>query len=167
MPTWVLALLVVLGLLLCGLLFLYVAARVRLAELAVALREARRQYEQRLEAERKVLEERYRGLVEEWKRVAEREIRQDAVDKSRAVTVGKVTEHLTPYLPGFPYNPKDVRFVGSPVDLVVFEGLDEGDLRRVVFVEVKSGRGELTRRERMIRDAIRRQAVAWEELSFR
>ena len=39
-------------------------------------------------------------------------IRADAVAKSRAVTVGKVSEQLVPYLPGFGYNPKDARFLG-------------------------------------------------------
>jgi hypothetical protein len=49
-------------------------------------------------------------------------IRADAVQRSQAVTMGKVHEQLIPYLPDFPYNPKDVRFLGGPIDLVVFEG---------------------------------------------
>src|SRR5437879_4533423 len=66
-------------------------------------------------------------------------IRQDAVQKSQAVTLGKVTEHLVPFLPGFDFDPRDVRFLGSPVDLVVFDGLSNGDVKRLVFVEVKNG----------------------------
>ena len=73
-------------------------------------------------------------------------IREDAVQRSQAVTAGKVHEQLIPYLPAFPYNPKDVRFLGSPVDLVVFDGLAEGRVRRIVFVEVKTGRSSLTSR---------------------
>ncbi len=91
-------------------------------------------------------------------------IRADAVAKSRAVTVGKVSEQLVPYLPGFGYNPKDARFLGSPVDFVVFDGLDEGTLERVVFLEVKTGAGALTARERAVRDAIQTGRIAWDEL---
>ncbi|HWP37454.1 MAG TPA: Holliday junction resolvase-like protein [Gemmatimonadales bacterium] len=93
-------------------------------------------------------------------------IREDAVLRSQAVTAGKVHEQLTPYLPAFPYNPKDARFLGSPIDLVVFDGLAEGQLRRIVFLEVKTGRSELTVRERQVRDVIAARAVEWGELQL-
>jgi predicted Holliday junction resolvase-like endonuclease len=91
-------------------------------------------------------------------------IRADAVARSLAVTVGKVSEQLVPYLPGFGYNPKDARFLGSPVDFVVFDGLDAGALRRVVFLEVKTGTAALSTRERQVRDAIESGRIAWDEL---
>ena len=158
------AILVGLGVVALVLLVLYVTTRIRAAELAVALATAQRQFQARVEEQRRVLEQQYRLALESWKREVEESIRQDAVEKSRAVTAGKVREHLVPYLPGFPYNPRDVRFIGSPVDLVVFDGLDEGAVRRIVFVEVKTGRADLSRRERLVRDAVLRQAVEWEEL---
>jgi predicted Holliday junction resolvase-like endonuclease len=91
-------------------------------------------------------------------------IREDAVQRSQAVTAGKVHEQLIPYLPEFPYNPKDVRFLGSPVDLVVFDGLAEGRLRRIVFLEVKTGGSGLTSRERRVRDTIHAGEVEWAEI---
>ncbi len=94
----------------------------------------------------------------------ERHLRRDAVRRSQDVTLGKVTEHLLPYLAGFPFNPKDARFLGSPIDLLVFDGLDEGDLRSVLFVEVKTGRSTLSTRERRVRDAVRAGRVEWLEL---
>ena len=91
-------------------------------------------------------------------------IREDAVQRSQAITAGKVHEQLIPYLPAFPYNPKDVRFLGSPVDLVVFDGLAEGRVRRIVFLEVKTGGSGLTSRERCVRDVVRAGEVEWAEL---
>ena len=102
--------------------------------------------------------------VQLWKAGYTRRVRDDAVQRSQAVTAGKVHEQLTPYLPAFPYNPRDVRFLGSPVDLVVFDGLDEGQVRRIVFVEVKTGGAGLTGRERMVRDAVLEGEVEWVEL---
>ena len=99
-----------------------------------------------------------------WKARYTTVIREDAVQRSLAVTAGKVHEQLIPYLPGFPYNPKDVRFLGSPVDLVIFDGLAEGRLRSIVFVEVKTGGSGLTNRERWIRDAIQHGEVEWAEI---
>ncbi len=99
-----------------------------------------------------------------WKARHTGAIRQDAIQRSLAVTVGKVSEQLVPYLPDFHFNPKDVRFLGSPVDLVVFDGLDAGAVRRVIFIEVKTGASGLTTRERQVRDAIQAGHVEWTEL---
>jgi predicted Holliday junction resolvase-like endonuclease len=95
-----------------------------------------------------------------WKRDFAASIRRESIAQSQATIIGKVTEHLAPFLPDFQYNPKDVRFIGSPVDLIVFDGLEEGSLRRLVFVEVKAGKAAgLTARERDIREAILSRAV--------
>jgi predicted Holliday junction resolvase-like endonuclease len=92
------------------------------------------------------------------------QVRRNAIDQSRAVTRGQIYEQLVPYLPEFKFNPKDAQFLGKPVDFVVFDGLDDGELRRIVFVEVKTGAATLTTRERRIRDAIRRGRVEWTEI---
>jgi predicted Holliday junction resolvase-like endonuclease len=98
---------------------------------------------------------------EQWVQKNEKQIREDAIAKSQAVTMGKVTEHFIPYLPEFNYNPQDARFIGSPVDFVVFDGLCEGALRQVVFVEIKTGGSTLTKRERWVRDIIQAGNVVW------
>ena len=90
--------------------------------------------------------------------------RKDAVKRSRSVTAGKVFEQLVPYLPHFPYNPKDARFLGSPIDFLVFDGLDQDRVDQVVFVEVKTGSSSLSTRERRVRDAIQDGRVVWREL---
>src|SRR2546428_13647006 len=91
-------------------------------------------------------------------------IRQDAIQRSHAVTVGKVHEQLVPYLPDFHFNPKDARFLGTPVDLVVFDGLDEGQLRRVVFVGVETGGSALSARASQVRETVEAPQVERTEL---
>lgn len=108
--------------------------------------------------------EQVRREIEDWKRDYVPSIRQDAIQRSQAVTLGKITEHFVPYLPDFSYNPKDARFIGSPIDFVVFDGLNEMDVRKVVFVEVKTGTSALSTKQRRIRDAIRSGNVEWIEL---
>jgi len=102
--------------------------------------------------------------LEQWKVEAEKEIRKDAIDKSQSVTMGKMTEHMVPYLPGFGFNPTDARFIGSPIDLVVFDGLSDGDVKRIVFVEIKTGVSTLSTRERVVRDAILAKNIEWMEV---
>ena len=99
-----------------------------------------------------------------WKARYTRAIRHDAIQRSLAVTTGKVYEQLVPYLPDFPFNPKDVRFLGSPVDFVVFDGLSDGHVTRIVFVEVKTGDAQLSGRERLVRDAVQEPRVEWYEV---
>lgn len=102
--------------------------------------------------------------LQQWKIENELVIRQDAIGRSQAVILGKVTEHLAPHMPIFPYNPKDARFVGSPIDFIVFDGADDDCIREIVFLEVKSGNSSLSPRQRMIRDAVLAGRVVWREL---
>lgn len=104
-----------------------------------------------------------RAALERWRIEAEEGIRTDAVRRSSAVVSGKVTEHLAPYMEAFPYNPKDARFLGSPVDLIVFDGMNDDALREIVFLEVKSAASSLSTRERRIRDAVLARRVVWRE----
>jgi len=108
----------------------------------------------------RISEEKAKILFAGWKADEEAIIRSDAVRRSQSVTKGKITEHLIPYFPDFPYNPKDARFLGSPVDLVVFDGLSEDTIREIVFVEIKTAKNPtLSRREREIRDCVSEKHV--------
>jgi predicted Holliday junction resolvase-like endonuclease len=90
--------------------------------------------------------------------------RRDAARRSLSVLSGRASEQLVPLLPDFyeDYSPSDARFLGSPVDYVVFDGLKEGDLRRVVLVEVKTGSAGLNGNEREVRRAIEEGRVDFE-----
>jgi len=91
------------------------------------------------------------------------EIRADAVKRSRAVLGGQFSEQLAPYLPDFNYSPTEARFIGKPIDFIIFKGMDEKDIKEVVFVEVKSGKSGLSTHERKLRDVIKDKKVVWEE----
>lgn len=92
----------------------------------------------------------------------ERRIRKDAAKRSRSVTRGKHLEQVAAVLPGFEWLPAECRFLGSPIDLIAFEGLSEDDGEiTVIFIEVKSGSSRLSVRERRVRDAIQNQRVKY------
>ena len=101
---------------------------------------------------------------EQWKVAYTKEIRQDAIQKSQSVIAGKVTEHFVPYLPEFTYNPKDARFLGTPIDFVIFDGLDEGQVKGIVFAEIKTGSSTMNTRERQVRDAVQAGKIEWVEI---
>ncbi len=91
--------------------------------------------------------------------------RRDAVSQSRAVLGGKFTEQMVPYFPDFKYDPTEVRFIGSPIDMVVFPGLSRGDPEEVVILEIKTGKSAgLTPAQKKIRRLIEDGMVRWDEI---
>jgi predicted Holliday junction resolvase-like endonuclease len=128
--------------------------------------EWRRRDVDRINAEqREVARREAQARMQEWQVTHEANIRADAINRSQAVITGKVSENVAPFMPLFPYNPKDVRFVGNPIDLIVFDGASEGCLRDVIFLEVKTGRSSLASVQKQIRAAVSEGRVKW--LEFR
>lgn len=98
-----------------------------------------------------------------WSRA--RRTRKRKADSARATIRGQVAEQLAPMLPDFDYANADARFLGAPVDYVVFDGLSSADEDvEVVFVEVKTGKARLSARERRVKDAVKAGRVRYETL---
>lgn len=81
--------------------------------------------------------------------------------KSSEVRLGNIAEKLAPFLEHFPYNPEDAIFAGQPIDYIVF------DDAAVVFVEIKSGKSQLSTKQRKIRDLIKSKCVEWKEIRIK
>ena len=92
----------------------------------------------------------------------EKEIRQDAVARSKSTVTGQVMARICPHLPGFTYNPRDMRFFGDPFDYVVMPGYSDGEIQEIVILEIKTGKGSLNTRQRQLRDRIAEGKVRWE-----
>lgn len=106
--------------------------------------------------------------LQEWKIKSEAEIRKDAINRSYAVNLGKITEHLVPFHQVFlsSFNPKDARFIGSPIDLILFDGYaDKKDDLSIYFVEIKTGNSKLTDIQKKVRNAVEEGRVRWAEIN--
>ena len=113
-----------------------------------------------------VFEERARNDLERWKLECTNEIRKDSVNRSRSTLKGRISEQMAPLLPEFPFSPADARFIGNPIDFVVFDGYtqakdEKGETISVVLVEVKKGKGRLSREETLIKKAVEEGRVSW------
>lgn len=60
-----------------------------------------------------------------------------------------------------PAGPKDIRFLGTPIDLIAFKGLNGSEEIEIVFIEVKTGRSVLSARERAVKKAVEEKKVSW------
>lgn len=92
-------------------------------------------------------------------------IRKQAITQSRAVLGGRFTEQMAPYLPEFRYDPTEARFIGSPVDMLIFPGLSQGEPTEIIIMEIKNGPcAQLTPVERKIQKLVEEGMVRWELL---
>ncbi|ULQ60628.1 hypothetical protein K7I13_04950 [Brucepastera parasyntrophica] len=89
--------------------------------------------------------------------------RSDAVKRSRAVLGGQFGEQLAPYMPEFPGDPTEIRFIGKPVDFICFSGSSNGEIDEIIFIEVKTGKSQLTPVEKSLREAVRDGRVSYYE----
>jgi len=90
--------------------------------------------------------------------------RKDATKQSRKVILGEVNEKIAPMLPGFPYNYKDLVFIGKGIDYLVFDGLAEGHLKKIIFLELKSWNSQLNFNEKQIKECITKNNITYEVL---
>jgi len=101
----------------------------------------------------------------------ESSVRKDAANRSRYVLKGKIAEHMVPMLSDiFTYDPSDARFIGSPIDYLIFDGYTEvkdknsGRPITVVLADIKTGSARLNRTEKRIKEAVEAGRVRWETL---
>lgn len=94
-----------------------------------------------------------------------------SVNTSRAVLKGKMAEQLAPIMPKFQYLPSDAKFLGDPVDYVVFDGYTDfrdGDGLaediEVVLIDIKSGGARLSKGQQAIARAIQEGRVRFETI---
>ena len=89
---------------------------------------------------------------------AVKEARADSTKRQRSILKGQATEHLAPYI-NSEYNPKDYKFIGDPIDYIIYEGLSEikskeDTINKIIFMDIKTGKSQLNRAQRAIKKCI-------------
>lgn len=100
------------------------------------------------------------GIQNRWQR-------KNAIERSKHVIMWQVNEKIAPILPWFPYNYKDLVFIGKWIDYIVFDWLSTGNLKQIVFLEIKSGNSNLNKNELMIQECLNRKKVYYDVLRMR
>lgn len=94
-----------------------------------------------------------------------------SLNTSRATIKGQVAEQFAPLLPEFHYLPSDAKFLGDPVDYVIFDGYTdwrEGNLDaeaiEIILMDIKSGQARLSKGQMAIAEAVQQGRVRFETL---
>lgn len=93
--------------------------------------------------------------------VSEQKQKVTSQKKSSEVRLGHIAETLAPFLDQFEFDPETCTFMGRPIDYISF-GDDE-----ITFIEVKSGKSQLSAKQRHIRDLVNNKLVAWKEVRIK
>ncbi len=96
--------------------------------------------------------------------------RKQSVNISRSTLKGQISEQLAPLLPGFAYPASDARFLGDPIDYIVFNGYTHlrdsddsaADELEVVILDIKYGSSKLTACQRAVAQAVQAGRVRFE-----
>jgi len=78
--------------------------------------------------------------------------------RSNETKHGKIFENLIPFSSSFPFDPAKFKFIGDPVDGVVFDD----DI--ITFVEIKMNKSNLSSKQRKIKELIKNKRVEWFEI---
>ena len=79
-------------------------------------------------------------------------------NRSQSTRYGQITEQFLPLSKTYPWDPKQFRFLGTPVDGIQFEP------DRVLLIEFKAAGSKHSKRQREIRDMVRQGRVDFEEI---
>jgi predicted Holliday junction resolvase-like endonuclease len=122
------------------------------------------------QAERRRGQARIEQLLQEHEGILT-DARRESVQKSRSSLKGQIAEQMAPLLPGFRYLPADARFLGDPIDYLVFSGYtDLRDNRTaaseldIVLLEVKQGASGLSTFQKAIAKSVQEGRVRFEIL---
>ena len=80
--------------------------------------------------------------------------------RSLSASYGRITEQWFPLMDRYPYTSANFRFLGTPVDGVQFEE------DKIIFVEFKSRKAELSTAQRRMKQLVESGKVTWEEFHF-
>ena len=80
---------------------------------------------------------------------------------SQSVKYGKMTEQFIPFIKDFPFNSENFRFLGNPIDGVIFEE------DKIIFAEFKTASSQLSQKQRRLKELVESKKVEWFEYKIK
>ena len=107
------------------------------------------------------LKERQSEMSERLKDLENRKIRADKGSEKKAIEVGlgKIMEKVLPYYKDFTIPLADCRFLAEPIDAIIFDGASKQNIKKISFLEIKTGDATLNPHQRMVKKAIEEKKV--------
>ena len=82
----------------------------------------------------------------------------DGLKRSQSTRYGQISEQFAPFMASWPWDPKEFRFIGTPVDGIQFT--PDG----VYIVEVKTNSSRLSPVQQLVKAHVEAGRVSWKEV---
>jgi predicted Holliday junction resolvase-like endonuclease len=97
-------------------------------------------------------------LIEKRKKAlntAKDELYNRIYTSTKSINIGFIAERLIPAMDTFNFDHKNCRHTGGhPIDYIIFDGMADGKVTEILFVDVKTGGAILTKRQKEIQAII-------------
>ena len=102
-------------------------------------------------------------LREKQLREKRKKISKKSEISTTAINIGFISERIAPLMKDFRFERNDCRSLFDPIDYIIFEGLSKkNSVSRILFTEIKTGKANLTGKQKEIRNLVERKQVTWD-----
>lgn len=107
------------------------------------------------------------ALLKEWQTDNEFNIRASAIASNSVRIANEISSETSIFNGNFNFNPKDIKFVGRFIDLIVFDGSAEENDVSIYFIEVnRKNKKDNSIFKSRVRKAIENKSFNWQEINI-
>lgn len=109
----------------------------------------------------------FRLKLREWIQDNEFEIRRKAISMSNTEILGRISADINILKNNFNFNPKDIKFIGRFIDLIIFDGAADDEKVNIYFVEIQKPNQKSSRNMKVkVETAIKNKRVTFQEINL-
>lgn len=106
------------------------------------------------------------GLKEEKFAEKEGKMREVAAERGRKKVGTAIQKLIVPEISRLKLNPYDIKLITHPIDYVVFDGMNDNDLKKIIFLSSRTKSPDLSSLRRQIEKAVRDKQFEWQVARF-
>lgn len=137
---------------------------------AIVQKEIKKQLDSKLSLIKNEISERekakYDIILGEWQTSHEIDIRREAIAANSKQITDDIRSETSLLKDNFSFNPRDIKFIGKFIDLVVFDGAaDESDVSIYFISIVKANNPSTHQHKNRVKEAICKMNYNWKEIN--
>lgn len=107
------------------------------------------------------------SFLKTWQTENEVNIRRQAIASQTREITNEIARETKLLNESFSYNPRDIKFIGKYIDLIVFDGAADEEEVSIYFLEItKANNGSTSEFKNKVWAAINKHKFNWKEINF-
>lgn len=107
------------------------------------------------------------SFLKTWQTENEVNIRRQAIASQTREITNEIARETKLLNESFSYNPRDIKFIGKYIDLIVFDGAADEEEVSIYFLEItKANNGSTSEYKNKVWAAINKRKFNWKEINF-